>query len=225
MSDESSLPSGFEGTVRLFPLPNVVLFPQVVLPLHVFEPRYRKMTADALARDRLIAMVLLKPGWESEYEGRPPVHSIACVGRIVSEQRLDDGRYNLLLRGLSRVRLVRELKSKKPYRLARVELLSDPPPHAPAMPPDQRAEVGARITAWLSKLGMVPDQVAKLLESDLAVGPLADILTFALPLDLEFKQQLLEELVPERRIRRLVEHLEKNEPPPPRKFPPDFSSN
>jgi Lon protease-like protein len=225
MSDDLPLPSGFEGTVRLFPLPNVVLFPQVVVPLHVFEQRYRRMTADALAKDKLIALVLLQPGWESDYEGRPPVHEVACVGRIVTEQLLEDGRYNLLLRGLSRVRLMRELKTKKPYRLARVELLSDPPAIVPQMTPDQRADLGARITAWLSKMGQVPDQVAKLLESKMAVGSLADILAFALPLDLEFKQQLLEELIPERRLRRLVEHLEKNEPPPHRKFPPEFSSN
>jgi uncharacterized protein len=225
MSDEASLPSGFAGTVRLFPLPNVVLFPQVVAPLHIFEERYRRMTADALARDRLITLVLLRPGWEADYEGRPPVHEVACVGRIVTEQRLDDGRYNLLLRGLSRVRLVGEVKTRKPYRLARVELLTEPASVVPQISSDQRADLTARLAAWLAKLGQVPDQVAKLLEGDLGVGPLADILAFALPLDLEFKQELLEELVPDRRLRRLVEHLEKNEPPPPRKFPPDFSRN
>jgi Lon protease-like protein len=224
MTEEPSLPSNFEGTVRLFPLPNVVLFPQVVLPLHVFEPRYRRLTADALSRDRLITLVLLRPGWESEYEGRPAVHEVACIGRIVTDQRMDDGRYNLLLRGITRARILREVKSKKPYRLARVELLTDPPPATVAMASQQRAQLAARITAWLSKLGMIPDQVSKLLESELAVGALADILAFALPLDLEFKQQLLEELDPEQRIRRLVDHLEQNQPAP-RKFPPDFSSN
>src|SRR5262249_15697251 len=110
MSDDSSLPSDFSGTARLFPLPNVVLFPQVMLALHIFEPRYRQMTEEALAGDRLIAMVLLKPGWDEEHEVRPPLHRIVCLGRIVADQRLDDGRFNILLRGVSRARIVEELE-------------------------------------------------------------------------------------------------------------------
>src|ERR1700730_12850904 len=102
MSDDFTLPLAFDGTVRLFPLPNVVLFPHVTLPLHIFEPRYRAMTADALAGDRLITMMLLRPGWEEQYEGRPPLYPVGCVGKIVTDQKLDDGRYNLLLRGVSR---------------------------------------------------------------------------------------------------------------------------
>ena len=66
----------------LFPLPNVVLFPNVFLPLHIFEPRYREMVADAIAGDRMIGMVLLRPGWENNYEGRPPVYPIGCSGLI-----------------------------------------------------------------------------------------------------------------------------------------------
>src|ERR1700752_3118620 len=97
----------FSGTARLFPLPNLVLFPSLLQALHIFEPRYRQMTADALAGDRLIAMVLLRPGWEADYDGRPPVHEVACLGRIAAEQRLPDGRFNLQLRGLSRARIVR----------------------------------------------------------------------------------------------------------------------
>src|SRR6516164_287400 len=118
MSDELQ---NFEGIARLFPLPNMVLFPFVIQPLHIFEERYRQMTADALASDRLICMALLRPGWEAEYSGRPPIHSVACLGRIVADQRLDDGRYNLLLRGLARVRIVEEIEPGQTYRRARVE--------------------------------------------------------------------------------------------------------
>jgi Lon protease-like protein len=78
------------ATIPLFPLPNVVLFPNVFLPLHIFEPRYRAMVADALDGDRLIGMVLLRPGWEGDYEGRPPVFPIGCAGLI--SQREDDSR-------------------------------------------------------------------------------------------------------------------------------------
>ena len=104
MSDELSSLIDFAGKARLFPLPNLVLFPHVMQPLHVFEPRYRQMTADALAGDRLIALVLLRPGWEADYEGRPPVFPVACLGHVVADKQLPDGRYNLLLRGLSRLR-------------------------------------------------------------------------------------------------------------------------
>ena len=92
----------------LFPLPNVVLFPNVFLPLHIFEPRYREMVADALASDRMIGMVLLRPGWERDYEGRPPVYPIGCSGVITHVERLADGRYNIVLRGLERFRIVEE---------------------------------------------------------------------------------------------------------------------
>src|SRR5919109_539474 len=89
----------------IFPLPNVVLFPNVFLPLHIFEPRYREMVADALASDRLIGMVLLKPGWQSDYEGRPSVYPIGCAGLITHAEKLDDGRYNIILRGIEKFRI------------------------------------------------------------------------------------------------------------------------
>src|SRR5262249_28263776 len=132
MSDESEALKGFRGVVRLFPLPNVVLFPAVVQPLHIFEPRYRQMMADALDDDRLPAMVLLRAGWEETYEERPPVHPIDVVGRVFNEQQLPDGRYNLLLHGLRRVRIVEELPPNKLYREARVQLLEDVPPTSAA---------------------------------------------------------------------------------------------
>src|SRR5437899_1594232 len=127
MSDDPSALSQFSGTVRLFPLPNLVLFPQVVQPLHIFEPRYRQMTADALDDDRLLAMALLQPGWESGYDGRPAIYPVACVGRIMAEQRLDDGCYNLLLRGLARVRVLHELPGDQLYRSAAVEAVPEAP--------------------------------------------------------------------------------------------------
>src|SRR5437868_12939738 len=98
MSSDKLTPD--DGVIRLFPLPKLVLFPGAMQPLHIFEPRYRQMTADALAGDRLIAMVLPRPGWEKDYYGRPAIHTTACIGTITSDQRLDDGRFNILLRGV-----------------------------------------------------------------------------------------------------------------------------
>jgi uncharacterized protein len=110
--------------VPIFPLPNVVLFPKTLIPLHIFEERYRTMTRDALAGDRMIVLALLCEGWEAEYEKSPAVHEIACLSKIQTYEELEDGKYNLVLTGIRRVRLVREVQ-QSPYRMAEVENLED----------------------------------------------------------------------------------------------------
>src|SRR5688500_9237486 len=89
-------------SIPIFPLPTVDLFPTVFLPLHFFEPRYRQMVTEALAGDRIIGMVLLRPGFENEYEGRPPIYATGCSGLITHSERLDDGRFNLVLQGIEK---------------------------------------------------------------------------------------------------------------------------
>src|SRR5436190_11566243 len=96
----------------LFPLPNVVLFPNVFLPLHIFEPRYRELVADALAGDRIIGMVLLRPGFENNYEGRPAIYDVGCAGVITHSQPLADGRYDIVLRGMEKFRVTAEDHSR-----------------------------------------------------------------------------------------------------------------
>ncbi len=108
--------------IPLFPLPNAVLFPKMALPLHVFEPRYRKMVADTWAAHRTIGMTLLKPGWEADYQGRPPVYTPGCAGLMEQCEPLGDGRFNIVLRGLARFRILDE-HAGEPYRLASVEAL------------------------------------------------------------------------------------------------------
>ena len=110
----------------LFPLPNVVLFPNVFLPLHIFEPRYREMVSDALSSDRLIGMVLLCPGWQQDYEGRPPVYPIGCSGLITHVEQRSDGHYNIVLRGIERFRILEEDASRA-YRCAVVEAVQERP--------------------------------------------------------------------------------------------------
>ncbi len=110
--------------IPIFPLPNAVLFPGVFLPLHIFEPRYREMVSDALDGDRLIGMTLLKPGWESDYEGRPPVYPVGCAGLVSHVDRLADGRYNIVLHGLEKFRLLKE-ESDGTYRRAEVITLAE----------------------------------------------------------------------------------------------------
>ncbi|BCS34454.1 ATP-dependent protease [Luteitalea sp. TBR-22] len=104
----------------LFPLSNVVLFPDVFLPLHIFEERYRAMTRDALAGQALIGMTVLREGWQRDYEGTPPIYATGCAGTIVHHERLQDGRYNIVLKGVARFEVERELETGAPYRVAQV---------------------------------------------------------------------------------------------------------
>jgi hypothetical protein len=112
-------------TIPIFPLPNVVLFPNVFLPLHIFEPRYRAMVDEALRGDRIIGMVLLRPGWEANYEGRPAIYPIGCAGVITHAERLTDGRFNIVLRGMEKFRVHGE-DSSRVYRQAHVEAVHEP---------------------------------------------------------------------------------------------------
>ena len=185
----------------LFPLPNVVLFPNVFLPLHVFEPRYREMVADALASDRIIGMVLLRPGWDRDYEGSPPVYPIGCSGVITHVERQTDGRYNIVLRGVERFRIVDEDHTRS-YRRATVV----PVPEA-TVPADRDA-----IRRYRSKLEAL---LAPAVEKSAARMPAAmsdeDLINaLAQYLDLEplEKQALLEQQCLRSRAESLVELLE-----------------
>ena len=196
-------PVAFSGIVPVFPLPNVVLFPGMFLPLHVFEPRYRKMTADALAGERLIAMALLKPGWEKEYAGSPPIHPILGVGKIVEDSKLEDGRYNLILFGLTRVRVLEEAGTG-PYRRARVEILRDR--EAEGHDADRKRRTLLALYTQLMKdlaQGAVP-----LPPEDVPLGMLCDLVASLMSFGPAVKQGLLEELDVAARCNRLLERLE-----------------
>jgi uncharacterized protein len=186
----------------LFPLPNVVLFPNVFLPLHIFEPRYRAMTADALATDRLIGMVLLRPGWESDYEGRPPIYRFGCSGVITHVEQTQDGRYNLVLRGLDRFRVVEE-DDERVYRRAIVE----PAPEGPLVGKDREAvhSFRAKLESILARHVRVSDgKIPKAMPDEDLVNALAQYLDLE-PLE---KQALLEEPGVRSRAEALVELLE-----------------
>ena len=114
--------------IPIFPLPNVVLFPSALLPLHIFEPRYRAMVADALDSERLIGLVMLRPGWESNYDGSPDVYPIGCAGFITHADRLPDGRFNIMLRGLQKFRILDERPAREGverYRIAHIESIRE----------------------------------------------------------------------------------------------------
>jgi uncharacterized protein len=130
----------------VFPLPNVVFFPRTYLPLHIFEPRYRRMVADAAAGGQCIAMALLKEGWEEEYYGNPPIYPVACVGRLVSVQPLPDGKSNILLQGLERCDITEE-HYEKPYRQATIAVR--PQAAEPALDRDVRRRLVAALAEYL----------------------------------------------------------------------------
>lgn len=188
----------------LFPLPNVVLFPNVFLPLHIFEPRYREMINDAVASDRMIGMVLLRPGWERDYEARPAVYPIGCSGVITHVERLPDGRLNLVLRGLERFRIVMEDHARS-YRRAVVEPIGDAALSAGdrAAIQRQRSKLEALLAPAVENAPADSKIPAAMPDEDL-VNALAQYLDFE-PLE---KQALLEQRCLRSRAESLVELLE-----------------
>lgn len=229
----TTLPDHFDGIVRLFPLPNLVMFPRVVQPLHVFEPRYCDLLEEAMATDQLITMALLRPGWEQEYEGRPPLETIACIGRVVTHTRLPENRHNLLLVGLQRARIVYELPVSAAFRRARVELLYDELDTAFA---SERAQVRSQLTDLFRQVmphnEQVENQLEQLLGQELDLGLLTDIVAFTAGLEPSLKQKLLAETNVDRRavllVRSLQAALKRPEtilPHTQSDFPPPFSAN
>jgi len=192
----TSIPS----TIPLFPLPDVVLFPHMPLPLHVFEPRYRKMTADAMAGPRIIGMTLLKPGWERDYYGRPPVYPVGCAGLVEECRPLEDGRYNIRLKGVSRFRILSE-QAGEPYRLAAIETLSDEIGDAAAL------EAGRKRV--LAAIGRAADGPSFLVtQPELPAELFVNAVCQALSLSPVEKQSLLDCDTVGRRCERLLEILD-----------------
>lgn len=180
------LPEG-EFLLPLFPLPNIVFFPQTRLPLHVFEPRYRQMVQDALEADERFGIVLLRPGWESEYFGAPPVYDCGTVGTIEQAVPLEDGRYNIVVRGDVRFRILEEV-SRVPYRTARV--IAEPDLTLGKTEAHTQREWLADISRQYMKY--LPDQTAVPEIETVGLDALTNALIMSLNLDMEEKQRLLE---------------------------------
>lgn len=188
--------------IPLFPLPETTLFPGVSRPLLIFEPRYREMVADALKGDRIIGMVRLRPGFERDYEGRPPIYLVGCAGRIEKYEELPDGRYIILLQGFTAFRVLSE-NQRKPYRLGRVEAVPD------RLEEQERLPLSAlrnRLAALLVKVlpfGVDPPDAS--LEDDEFVNVVAQNLAISE----DDRQDLLERSSVLARARALVDRLNK----------------
>jgi Lon protease-like protein len=192
--------------VPIFPLPEVTFFPHTLLPLHVFEARYRLLVIDALERDRRLAVVKLQPGYEASYAGKPAVHPVAGLGEIVSCERLANGRYNILLRGECRVRLEQELPSDTLYRVLRARRLADTEPSGEVAP--ALARIRASCRALLSALARPADLLDTALADGQAPGVVADRVAAAVLPDPDQRQALLETLDVGARVARLADALE-----------------
>ena len=192
--------------VPVFPLPDLVFFPHASLPLHIFEPRYRRMTEDALEGDRLIAMALLKPGWEKGYDGNPDIFPLACAGFIEEEARLPDGRFNIRLRGVSRVEVL-SFESDSPYRIARVRVLDDRNEvEGPGVDEDKRRLLASCAGLLQEISGRVSHPLA--LDTEIPFAAVVNTLCQSLAMDLPLKMALLGQDDVRERCRHLVAVLE-----------------
>lgn len=225
--DMDEILSSFRGEVRLFPLPNLVLFPDSFAPLKVFENRFVRLVEDAKEDDGLIGMALLRPGWEDDYKGNPPIQPIVCVGKILRQQQLPSGNFDVLLYGLFRARIVEELECES-YRTARVDVIAD------RTLPIQAETIAKRMHRALD---LVPGRKSVIWEMrrmanqlrgiDSTPGRYADAVANASDLQHEDRYQLLAEPDVLRRLEQLIRMLEERaytgSPPTPRGTNPELN--
>jgi len=212
----------FPGTAPIFPLPDVVLFPHAVLPLHIFEARYRSMIGDSLKSNRLIVLARLKDDYEElYYTKQAPIYEKACLGRINADHKLPDGRYHLYLEGVVRVTIQQELETDLAYRVGRVKLHRDRHQFSELFDPQVQADRLLQLFRHQIEDVAGQEPLLKILESNLKLGTLCDFLAYASPLEIDQKQLLLEETNIEKRSRLLVQLLAELI----ETFPPPFSLN
>jgi Lon protease-like protein len=191
----------------IFPLPDLVFFPRTLLPLHVFEPRYLALVRRVMETDRRMGVVQLQPGWESEYYGAPTVHPVLGLGEVLKQDDAPDGRLNILLRGLARLRVLDEPRTGLPFRVVRAELLADAWEHG------DRDRVQRHLLAirqlFLGILARIPGldmkQAEALFDPGTEASLVVDAVASALPLLPAAKQEILAELRVARRAERLLE--------------------
>lgn len=228
---DNVIPPSFSGTVRLFPLPNLVLLPGVIQALHIFEPRYRQLMEDSLLSDRLITMTLFKPGWEDHPSEQPEIHETVCVGKIITHSKMENGTYNLLLMGTQRARIIREVASDKPYRMAEVDLITDEGFEDEGMYQGLRSQVLDAFQVLVQSTKSLQNEAIKnLLAAELPVGALIDLIGFSSGAESSRIQKILEAADIHTRGSVLVDILnsrieQSKSTTEPQGFPPAFSEN
>ena len=241
LEEVTKLPDDFDGRVRLFPLPELVVFPHAMQPLHIFEPRYCEMLAECLATDRLIAMATVSGN--PSLTGDPPIAPTVCLGRILSHVEVEDDRHNILLVGTRRAEIVRELDAGRPFRIAEVDVKPD------IYPPAGASSRSALKEKLLRSFGSVipssanaQENLHELLAGQMGLGPITDIISYTLPFQVDEKLSLLTQNNVDDRAHELIEMLESGsiqlqsmsiekqsaetpEQPSREQFPPPFSLN
>ncbi|MEO0812671.1 MAG: LON peptidase substrate-binding domain-containing protein [Myxococcota bacterium] len=188
-----------------FPLPTTVLFPGTVLPLHIFEPRYRQMVEDALEEDGLMAVALVRPGFD--LSGAPPIHDVAGCGRIIHSEKLDDGRYNILVQGIERVQLVEEVSGDRLYREFRARVIPRPNDEMLRAAEGELAKLQSCVLSLRTLIGEQDAPLIEVLRSTSDPLELADILAASLISDSELQQQVLAARDVSKRLSTLIDVL------------------
>ncbi len=245
-SDVTQLPDEFDGQVRLFPLPGLVMFPHAMQPLHIFEPRYVEMLRESLATDQLITMATYLDAASVGEAESPPVAGTVCIGKIVSHAELAGDRHNILIVGVRRAKIRRELETTRPFRSAQVDLIDDF--YVPAAT-GQRNELKRRLLTSFGKI--IPPKAGsqqslhELMAGQMGVGPITDIIAYTLPFEPEDKLKLLEMSDVDARAEHLIWLIDRGEinlqsvsssekdvdlqehsqRPSDNRFPPPFSAN
>jgi Lon protease-like protein len=184
--------------LSIFPLTGAILFPGLQLPLHIFEPRYRALVGTALAKDRRIAMIQPQAP-----EDGAPLYAVGCVGKIDDVEALDDGRYDIVLTGEARFRLLRELKVATPFRQVEGELLDEPGEQA--LSPVERASLEREARRFAERQGYAIDWSSVVRLDDLA---LVNGVSQIAPFDAAAKQALLEAVDLRERCELLVQLMQ-----------------
>ena len=242
LEDATRLPDDFDGRVRLFPLPELVVFPHAMQPLHIFEPRYCEMLMETMVTDKLIAMTTLTGGPASIVDGQPPIANTVCIGRIIRHVEVEDDRHNILLVGTKRARIIREIDAGRPFRIAEVDVHDDVYPPSGA---EQRSKLKEQLLhafgGVIPSSGNVEENLYELMAGQMGLGPITDIISYALPFDAAAKLKLLGQADVDERAKSLIELLKtsniqlhsvsmeeqstKNISEPNDRFPPPFSLN
>ncbi|TWT84807.1 Lon protease [Planctomycetes bacterium CA13] len=193
LDDAMQLPEDFDGRVRLFPLPELVLFPHAMQPLHIFESRYCEMLMESLASDRLIAMATLTGGIATTSAVSSPIASTVCIGRIISHTELENDRHNILLVGTKRATIIRELDTSRPFRIAEVDVHPDiyPPTGAESRRQLKKELLDAFATV-IPPSEQATQSLTELMAGQMGLGPITDIIGYTLPFDPQAKLKLLD---------------------------------
>jgi len=195
------------STLPLFPLPHLLTYPGRLLPLHIFEARYRALMRDVLDGDRRFAMAVLRPGWEPEYEGRPPIYAPVTVGRVSKYRELPDGRFVLHLRGESRARVLEE-SGGRPYRIGRLELIAEEPLDS-TKAAELRPEIEGVLRDYCGKVALPPKPECDGDAEPPAICPvlIADEALLSIPIPMERKLEIFSTPCQATRVRAVIEVL------------------